>query len=234
VADGIHELTAAYALDALGSEERSDFEAHLGTCPRCQEELASFWQVAGSMAYAAGGPQPSRELRGRILETARAERPNVVPLRPRGWAFPAAAAIAAVAAVVAVGLGLWAHSLSSSLDDSRSALADQRAAAAVLADPRAQTVALQGADGKLVVEPTGRAALVVSSLEPAPSGKTYEMWVIQDGMAAPAGLFDSRNGRAVTALERRVPTGATVGVTVEAAQGATAPTSAPIFSAKRA
>jgi Anti-sigma-K factor RskA, N-terminal domain len=28
----VHELTAAYALDALGQEERDAYEAHLGSC----------------------------------------------------------------------------------------------------------------------------------------------------------------------------------------------------------
>jgi cell wall-associated NlpC family hydrolase len=74
--ESVHDLSAAYALDALDAEERAAFEAHLGGCARCQEELASFWQTAGSLAYAAAGPAPSAELRGRLLERARAERPN--------------------------------------------------------------------------------------------------------------------------------------------------------------
>jgi anti-sigma factor RsiW len=105
MADTIHELTAGYALDALDADERSAFETHLAGCPACQEELASFWQVTGSLAHAAAGPAPSPELRGRLLERARAERPNVVPLRPRRWALPVASTVAAVAAVLALGLG---------------------------------------------------------------------------------------------------------------------------------
>ena len=63
----IHELSAAYALDALDPLEREAFEAHLDGCPRCQEELASFWEVSGALAVAADGPAPSPELRERIL-----------------------------------------------------------------------------------------------------------------------------------------------------------------------
>ena len=103
--DTIHQLTAGYALDALDPDERRAFEAHLAGCAECQEELASFWQVAGSLARAAEGPAPPPALRGRLLERARAERPNVVPLRPRRWAVPVATAAAAVAAVIAIGLG---------------------------------------------------------------------------------------------------------------------------------
>jgi len=39
---GIHELTAAYALDAFDPGERSAYEAHLAGCERCRKELASF------------------------------------------------------------------------------------------------------------------------------------------------------------------------------------------------
>ena len=113
--DTIHELTAGYALDALDAEERAAFEAHLGGCARCQEELASFWEATGALAYAAAGPAPRPELRERLLASARAERPNVVPLRPRRWALPAAVSVAAVAAVAALALGLWATSLSDDL-----------------------------------------------------------------------------------------------------------------------
>ena len=124
------ELTAAYALDALEAPERERYETHLATCEECREELASFWAVSGALARAAGGPAPPPALRGRILAQARNERPNVVPLRPR-WALPTATSIAAVAAVLALGLGLWAASLSNELDDVRGEIE-------VLGDPNAQ------------------------------------------------------------------------------------------------
>ena len=225
--DTIHELTAGYALDALDAEERAAFEAHLGGCARCQEELASFWEATGALAYAAAGPAPRPELRERLLASARAERPNVLPLRPRRWALPAAVSVAAVAAVAALALGLWAASLSDDLDQARDALAGQRLVSSLLADDSARSVELRGADGRLVVGSDGRAALVVSGLPAAPDGKTYEIWVI-DQVPRRAGLFD---GNGVVGLDRTVPRDATVAVTVEDDGGADAPTSMPIFSA---
>ena len=217
----LHDLTAAYALDALDADERRAYEAHLSGCPACQEELASFWEVTGSLAYAAAGPAPSPELRGRLLDAAHAERPNVVPLRPRRWVVPVLSTAAAVAAVVAIGLGLWASSLSGQLDDAR-------AVSAVLGDPSARTIALQGADGRLVVDGDGRAVLVVQGLPEAPSGKAYEVWVIEDGRPDRAGLFQ---GERLVSLDRAVPRGSTVAVTVEDEGGVDAPTGEPIFSA---
>ncbi len=48
----IHDLTAAYALDALDAAERQVFEEHLAGCRRCQEEVAELSLAAGSLAYA--------------------------------------------------------------------------------------------------------------------------------------------------------------------------------------
>ena len=107
----LHDLTAGYALDALDPDERARYEEHLASCETCRAELQEFWQVAGALGRAAGGPTPPASLRDRILEQARDERPNVVPLRRR-IAMPVLASAAAVAALVAVALGIWSLGLS--------------------------------------------------------------------------------------------------------------------------
>ena len=230
----LHDLTAAYALDALDPAERAEYEAHLASCERCRDELEGFWQVSGALARAAGGPEPPAALRERILDQARRERPaeridNVIPLRRR-YALPAISSVAAVAAVVAVGLGIWAASLSNELDDVRGQLATDAGAVQILADPERQELELTGADGRLVVSEEGDAAMVISGLEPAPEGKTYEIWVIDDGKPAPAGLFEAAGDRTVLTLSRPVPDDAIVAVTVEQEGGVSAPTSDPIIT----
>jgi anti-sigma factor RsiW len=232
---GAHELTVAYALDALDADERRRYEVHLQTCEPCREELASFWQTTEALAVATTGAEPSPELRDRILAGARAERQVVVPLEPRGRPLaPVLGAAAAVAAVVAVAVGLWAAQVSSDLDDARSALEQERAAAAVLADPAARTVGLQTGEGRLVVAEDGRAALVLDELDPAPAGKTYELWIVTDGVPAPAGLFPGREGLDVVALDGVVDSGDAVAVTVEDAGGVDAPESEPIVASEPA
>ena len=37
----LHDLTAAYALDALDDEDARAYEEHLAHCERCRDELAS-------------------------------------------------------------------------------------------------------------------------------------------------------------------------------------------------
>jgi anti-sigma factor RsiW len=233
---GIHELTAGYALDALDPGERSAYEAHLAGCEQCQQELSSFWETTEALAVAASGPAPSPALRERILAEVRAEAPqNVVPLAPRRRrrAVPVLAAAAAIAAVVALALGLRAADLSGQLDDTRAALDRAQSSAAVLADPGAQSVDLQAGDGRLVVDADGQAVLVLDGLDPAPAGRTYEMWVVPGGdieQASSAGLFPGSGGREIVPVEGTVQPGDVVAVTVEPAGGVAAPTTQPVVA----
>jgi anti-sigma factor RsiW len=237
-----HGLTVAYALDALDADERRAYEEHLVDCERCRDELASFWQTTEALAIAATGapsstgpsPEPSPELRDRILAEARSERQIVVPLEPRRRSLtPVLGAAAAIAAGVALAVGLWAAQVSGDLDDTRLALDDARAAAAVLADPEARNVPLTMGEGRLVVAEDGRAAIVLHGLDPAPAGKTYELWIAAEGVdPAPAGLFSGEDEPEVVALEGAVKPGEAVLVTVEDAGGVEAPSTQPIVASE--
>jgi anti-sigma-K factor RskA len=227
-ANAIHDLTGAYALDALDSDEAREYEAHLAHCERCRSELASLSETATSLAYATESPAPPAELRERILQQARGERTNVVPLRPR-WVGPVAA-VAAVAACAAIALGIWAASLSSKLDNSNEKLAAQARVAAILADPAARRVAFEDGRGTLVVTPMGEAVLVMNQLAAAPDGKTYEAWVAGGGSPEPAGTFEGGDAVVVKRLDRPVPDGAAVLITQEKDGGTDAPTSNPLLS----
>jgi anti-sigma-K factor RskA len=153
-----------------------------------------------------------------------------VPLRPR-WAIPAVVtAVAAVAATVA--LAIWATSLSSQLGNERDARHAQERAAAIVGDPAARRVKIEGGRGSLVVTPTGQGALVLSGLNPAPSGKTYEAWVAEGGSPKPAGTFDGGGDVTAFALSRPVPDGATVMVTVEKNGGVGLPTQMPFVTVR--
>jgi anti-sigma-K factor RskA len=210
----IHELAAAYALDALDPSERREFEAHLASCEQCREELEGLRDAAAALAYVPEGPAPPPALRDRVLERVRAEgSSNVVPLRRR-WALPVAMTVAVAATAAAVVLALWGTNLSNSLDSKNAALG-------ILSDPAARRLAL-GPNSKAVVLPDGRAA-VMSTLSKAPSGKTYELWVIDSGGVKSAGLFPGGRSSPVL-LTRPVPRGAQIGLSLERAGGADRPT----------
>jgi hypothetical protein len=120
-----------------------------------------------------------------------------------------------VSACAAIGLGVWAAELSSRSHGLR-------------------TVPLAGAAGSLVVNGDGRAALVVAGLKPAPSGKTWEAWVIDGGRAQPAGLFAGGGRTTVVRLTRTVPRKAIVGLTLERAGGASSPSMQPLVTSSPA
>jgi anti-sigma-K factor RskA len=193
-----HELTAAYALDALDPAEAEAYERHLGQCEECREQLAELNESAAALAFGSLAPPPPARLRGSILDAAAAERTNVVPLLRRRWVARGLAVAAAAAACIVVGLAV---SLSQS------------------SPPQVSW--------KLSVGPTGKAVLGVSGLAAAPHGKTYEAWLIPAGQPArPAGLFSGSTGG--VRLRGTVPRNGAVAVTVEPAGGSNQPTSKPI------
>ncbi len=74
---GLRDMTAAYALDALDGDERAALDTHLPECEECRHAVASHAHVSGLLAYAT---PPSRSpndaaLRARILSDARPVRP---------------------------------------------------------------------------------------------------------------------------------------------------------------
>jgi anti-sigma factor RsiW len=229
----VHDLTAAYTLDALDSDDRGAYEAHLGACERCREELATLADTAGALAWAVESPVPPDRLRERILEAAAAERGNVVPLPVRPWLFRATAAAAAIAACAAVGFGVWAGTLSHSLNQERSARAAEAQAMQIVADPASRKIALRGGSGVVAVDPSGRAVLVVRRLPAAPAGMTYEAWVIpKGGNPKRAGIFDGGRSTTVVPLGEGVPPGSVVAATIEKSGGVDAPTQTPIITAQ--
>jgi anti-sigma-K factor RskA len=213
--DDQHSLVAPYALDALDEREEKEFEEHLALCERCREELAGLREAAAALAVGAPPAKPPPELRQRILDQARSERPNVVPLkRPRRWT-PVLAATTAVAAAAAIALGVWAASLDNSSDPLES----------VLSQPGARLVSM-GSYGGVAVGPDGQAVLALA-VRPAPTSKTYEAWVISGGKATPAGLFQGHEGTSIVKVAKPVGPGSVVAVTVEPSGGSPQPTTKP-------
>jgi anti-sigma-K factor RskA len=194
-----HDLTAAYALDALSPDEAEAYERHLGQCEECREQLAELNESAAALAFGAVAPAPPARLRASILEAAAAERTNVVPLLRRRWVGRGLAVAAAAVACTAVGLGV---SLSQSSHTKVFAL-------------------MVGSDRTATLQVTG--------LSPAPTGKTYEAWVIPANHSPrPAGLFPGGASTSVR-LRATVPKNAVVAVTVEPAGGSQQPTTKPFF-----
>jgi anti-sigma-K factor RskA len=230
----IHELSAAYALDALEGLELEAFEEHLAHCAECRENVTTFQRVATELAYDVEAPAPPPALRDRILDQAASERPKVVALPRRRWALPVAATAAVAAGIAALALAFWAADLSQQLDEVQAEQHRANEALIALTDPSASLFALDGANGVLVVnDESGEGKLVISGLESAPTDKTYEAWVIKDETAVAAGLFSGGDDQTVVPLNVAVPEGAIVAVTVEQAGGVEQPTQQPFITSEQ-
>ncbi|MBA2524183.1 MAG: anti-sigma factor [Pyrinomonadaceae bacterium] len=70
------EMLVAQALNALEATEMQDLEAHLQSCGECRSQLSEWEDTTAGLAFAsleASPLEPSRQLRGRILEAIRAD-----------------------------------------------------------------------------------------------------------------------------------------------------------------
>jgi anti-sigma factor RsiW len=63
----IHELGAAYALDALDPAERSAYEAHFADCSICRTEVDEHRETASTLA-ALTATAPPAGLRAQVIE----------------------------------------------------------------------------------------------------------------------------------------------------------------------
>ena len=79
--DQFRELIEAYALGALDAQERAALEAHLASgCSECSKGLEESRWLVSQLAFLAPGAEPSDLLKGRLLQTVRAEaRTGVAP-----------------------------------------------------------------------------------------------------------------------------------------------------------
>ena len=184
-----------------------------------------------------------------VLETPPAEAPveepeaearDLAPARRRGWLIGGAVLLVALA--IAGGLAAWSAGVFDSDDEETgssasalNALAERQARAiSIMAQPGATRLPVAGAEERLllIVGMEGDAVLLVSRLDRAPAGRTYEIWVIEGETPRPAGLF--RGGSdVVIPLTRPVPKGAVVALTLEPLGGSPSPTTNPIYTVKR-
>lgn len=254
--DQWHDLAAAYALDALPSDEVASFEGHLATCPSCTEEVASLRTVAGHFADLSTATPPD-DLRTSVLDAVThidqvdpAMRGSTLPDRERSRersSSPATTddqagvvdlsehrrlrATARIVTGVAAALALIAGALGLWAIDLQEQLHARDLAAdqiaAVLSAPDAQLTEVDGSS--LVRSPSRERAVFTAGSVPAPGeGRVLQLWVIDDQGPTSAGLVEDPS--TPTLLDIPVPEGAVVGVTVEPAGGSDQPTSDPIVA----
>jgi anti-sigma-K factor RskA len=238
----VHELSGAYALDALDHAERERFERHLRRCPACTDDVRRMTSTATAMAMAAAA-QPPPGLRERVLAAA-ATTPQLPPLPPAAarrrhgrrltrsdWFPRLALGLAAAGVAAAVALAVVTVSTQHRLDTVQ---AQNQAIAAVLSAPDAQVATGTSSTGgtATVVLSYGEQKMIFTSsgLPPLPNAKVYELWLLSTGSATPAGLLPQpTDGKTPPVLAAGLTSADKVGVTVEPAGGTSSPTTTPIL-----
>lgn len=239
----LHQLTGAYAADALAGAELAQFEKHLDRCPSCAEEVRGLRETAARLGIATSIVPPPA-MRRQVLETASRTRQHA----PSGRRLPdsgargrgawlrrvlprpvSAAAMTAMAAAIVL-LGIVQAGTQHRLEQAQSA---NQAVAAVLTAPGARIVTSQttvGGTVTAVVSARNHEAVVTTAGMPAPpASRVYQLWLISVSGARSAGLMPASSaGSTPPVLTTDIQPGDHLGITIEPAGGSARPTTAPI------
>jgi hypothetical protein len=216
------EALALYALDALdNTQERTELEAHLKSCPECNRELEALRGDTALLALSAVGPAPPQRARARLLDAmsedaqraAKPQRLVMGVLRPRWMTF---APIAATLLLAIFGLIMGRTNLrlrnrlertEAKLQENQAQLAQAQAVVDLLNAPDAQHLTLVKSNTppqpqiKMIYSPRkGGLLLMANNLDPLPPEKVYELWLLpmHGGDPVPAGTFKPKtNGSAM-------------------------------------
>lgn len=236
----IHTLTGAYAVDALPEEERRFFAAHMEQCAACRQEVEELRATASLMGTAAYEAPPA-SLKAAVMaeiDTVRQEAPvrtTAASAKPRdGWYQRLLAPAAAVLVVAVLGLTAIIGQMNNriaSLEAGALRVAD------VVAAPDARTIDVPGPEGataRVVFSSTrGEGVFLADGLPALSDDQVYELWMIGEEGAVPAGLFHTDNrGRVTHVMTGDMSQVAAIGVTIEPAGGSPQPTSDPIIVAE--
>jgi anti-sigma-K factor RskA len=229
VNDDIHDLSGAYALDALDDLERARFAAHLAKCPTCQRDVAEFRGAATHLGRAVAEPPPPA-LRASVLSAiteVRQDRPGPAPRAQRHtgrWVTLAAG----IAAALVIGV------LTTQLFSIRADRNEQEQIADIVAAPDAAIMALDGevGSGRMFWSPSlGRSLLVLDGLPTLESDRDYQLWFVVAGEQIPVEVYHPDDHR-IVAVTPDLPEGLeALGITEEPAGGSPAPTGPMLLTA---
>jgi anti-sigma-K factor RskA len=238
----LHNLTGAYAVDALAGDEAAEFETHLRGCEECRQEARELRATAAAMGWAEYAEPPAR-LKETVLRAASETRQlppggvhaAVVDLTERRRSRLMLTIAASVAALAIVG-GAVAGGIAWRVDrHSHSIEATSAQIAAILSAPDARTITGNGPDGShatAVVSQLKDAAVFTGSGWPkAPGTHVLQLWVIDTSGAHSRGLLTWKSdGSLAPTIAGGLPTsGGNLGVTIEPAGGSKAPTTTPVL-----
>ncbi|MBC8162422.1 MAG: anti-sigma factor [Roseiflexaceae bacterium] len=244
--DDVFDLLTAYALDALEPEEMSRVSELLARDPELQRQYADLRATAALLPHALPDAAPPPELRQKVLDYAVGRAaPQAAPLPKRAelvtrglrnWLFGLGALAVAAMAVALITLGQLG-TVRAELAQAQTKLDQQvvlnKQVAQAIANQN-QTVALSGQAGSgTVIVDTGGQFVIAAALPPLPTGRVYQLWVIEGQTPVSTGTFTvDADGVALAALPtRQLPPNALFAITEEPGpDGSSGPTSDVLIS----
>ncbi len=231
------ENLAAYALGALDPEEAAALERHLKTCEPCRLELATYERVGAGLLTALPASAPRASVRQGLQKRLSGvnSRPRPSPNWSAGrWLF--AGALAALVVLNALLLS-QVYSLRQEQTEMMAQRKSDPTALAMLAYPTTKELAFDqnGVVGSLLVDKQQDLVGVFAwNLPQPPSGKTYQIWLIDSqGNRTKGGFLVPEAGypfvTAVVWSPRPLSTYTGIGVTLEPIGGSQQPTGSPIL-----
>ena len=207
-------LLPATAAGALDGDEAQTVKAHLALCPPCLKHLHDYQETVEQLAYTVPQVAPSALLRDRVLGSL-STAPEVVMRAPgvasRNGSRPPVAmrsmrppsrlgqvyrrvAPAALAAclILLIGSGVWMGVMTQQLDFATRSMQQQASMRDLLRAPGAEMAPLKStkagstAGGQAIMAPgRNQVAIMATHLPPLPSGRGYQLWLLQHGNTLP-------------------------------------------------
>jgi len=213
-----------YALGALDGEEKQAFEAHVRVCAACAQELDAARQRVALLGLTAPPAAPPAHVKDALLRQVRAERtaqarraggfaPEEKQPRSSGWGWLTPAFGVAAVVFAALAAAIWMKDVRDNrrIQELEGQLAAVHSQSAQIARAAHETDHLLGMPGTMHVVlaaqpggPGGRAgilynphmgmAMCAGEIAPAPSGKSYQLWLVpMTGEPVSLGVFSAAN-----------------------------------------
>ncbi len=239
----LHDLAAAYAIDALDPDERAAFATHLDGCSACRDQVASLRETAsllgasGALSGVGDTGRAPATMRATVLATAARTPQQKAPRRApvadadeprtsRRWTPGVAWLGAAAAAVLVVALGIGIGGFLTGKSDNGTLAAHEQAMRIISAED-AHTMTVPLGQSSFIMSQTYGGAVLMGDEAPMPSpGKEYQVWMSHaDGTSEAGPAFMPEHDGTYMVLMKGDMNGVTdIYVTMEPPGGSTAPT----------
>jgi len=229
------EVKDAYVLGALPEQERRELEEYLAAHPERQAEIDELGNVASLLALSPPEQEPSPELRRSIMAVVEAQRP---PARTRSWLAGVKELLSArnlalgAAALLVIGLFSWNMLLQGQVKDLQGQVASLQDSQQSRMVALAGTGAAQRAEAEVILLKDHKAVLMAEDMPRVPENKTYQIWVIEDDVPQPSGLFEADGDTVAAVVEKPLDEDDVIAITIEPNGGSQQPTTDPMLTAK--